>query len=302
MSGVIVEVSARVFAIPLECPCCGAAPDSELTIAPRPGASQAGEQPARGLEFPYCQSCKAHVTAWASASSTASGVAFLGILAGVVTGAFTRVAIGAVVAGGSIPFAMAIAARRRARARSACGPACASPDTAVTYLGTSGGVRAFSFESPTYTARFAEQNTAVLTNVGPELRRLIEGHRVARLVVPTPAAPVTVVAAPLTVDEWIGRLDAAPGRIARRSTLARALEATPEPDERARLLTAASRLEVAPVVDQLDERSSVAARRRLLEAAIADARADNLIDELRDHVVRELEARLRAIPGAGPPR
>ncbi|HEU4727106.1 MAG TPA: hypothetical protein VFT22_04435 [Kofleriaceae bacterium] len=295
MSGVIVEVSARAFAIPFECPCCGAAPDSELTIAPPAGANQGAERPARGLEFPYCRSCIAHVTAWTAAGTTASGVAFLGIVAGVIAGAFIGIAIGAVVAGASIPLAMAIAARRRARAQAACGPACASPGTAVRYLGTSGGVRAFSFESPTYTARFAEQNAAVLTGVGADLRRLVEGHRVARLVVPTPAAPVTVVSAPLTVDEWIGRLEAAPGRVARRSILPRALEATPEPDQRARLIAAASRLEIAPVLAQIDERSSAAVQRRQLEAAISDASADNLIDELRDHVVHELEARLRAL-------
>jgi hypothetical protein len=49
------------------------------------------------------------------------------------------------------------------------------------------------------------------------------------------------------------------------------------------------------VLAQLDDRSSAAARRRQLEAAIAHARADNLSDELRDAVLRELEARLRAL-------
>jgi hypothetical protein len=68
-----------------------------------------------------------------------------------------------------------------------------------------------------------------------------------------------------------------------------------EPDDRRRLLAAACRLELAPVLDRIDDRSSAAARRGQLEAAIADARADNLSDELRDAVVRELEERLAAV-------
>jgi hypothetical protein len=296
MSGVIVEVSARAFAIPFECPCCGAAPDGELTIAPpRTAASRDGDDPARGLEFPYCRRCVAHATAWSAASTTASGVALLGIAAGAVVAVAARVAIGVAVAAASIPVAMAVGARRRARAKAAVGPACASPGTAVTYLGMSGGVRAFSFESPTYTARFAEQNAAALTRVGAELRALLEGHRIARLVVPTPAAPATIVSAPPTVAEWIVRLEAAAGRVARRTTLARALEVAHDPEDRDRLIAAATRLELAPVLAQLDDRSSAAARRRQLEAAIAHARADNLGDELRDAVLRELEARLRAL-------
>jgi len=296
MSGVIVEVSARAFAIPFECPCCGAAPDSELTIAPpRAAASRDGDDAARGLEFPYCRRCAGHATAWAAAGATASAVALVGIAAGAVVAVAARLAIGVAVVAGSIPLAMAIGARRRARARAALGPACASPGIAVSYLGAAGGVRAFSFESPTYTARFAEQNAAALTKVSAQLRSLIEGHRIARLVVPTPAAPVTVVSAPPTAAEWVARLEAATGRVARRNTLARALEVAHEPGDRDRLIAAATRLELAPVLDQLDDRSSTAARRRQLAAGIAHVRADNLSDELRDAVLRELEARLRAL-------
>jgi hypothetical protein len=237
----------------------------------------------------------AHATVWSAASTTASGVVFMGISIAAVVAVATRIGIGVAVAGCSIPIAMVVGAQRRAHAKAAVGPACASPGIAVTYLGAPGGVRAFSFESPTYTARFAEHNAAALTRVSAELRRLIEGHRIARLIVPTPASPVSVVSAPPTVAEWIARIEAQAGRIARRNTLARALEAAHEPEDRDRLVAAASRLELAPVFDQIDERSSTAARRRQLEAAIAGVRADNLSDELRDAMLRELEARLRAL-------
>ncbi len=296
MSGVLVEVSARTFAIPFECPCCGAAPDAEITVAPpRSGASRAADDAVRGLEFPYCRLCVGHATAWSEASTATSGVALLGIAAGIVVAVTSRVAVGLAVIGCAIPVAMVIGTSRRARAKASCGPACASPGHAVAYLGWSGTARAFSFESPTYTARFAEQNAAHLTNVSARLRALLEGHRVARLVVPTPAAPVTVVSPPPTLAQWIAKLEAAPGRVARRNLLQRALDSAHEPDERRQLVAAACRLELAPVLDEIDDRTSHAARRQQLEAAIAHARADNLADELRDAVLYELEARLQAL-------
>lgn len=294
MSGVIVEVSGRTFAIPYECPCCGAAPDSELTIAPPRTAASRDDEP-RGVEFPYCHACAGHAAAWSRAGSASSGVMLVGIVAGVVVAAAWRVAPGLAVIGCAVPIALVVGRSRRARARAGLGPACASPGNAVAYLGASGSGRTFAFESPTYTARFAEQNAAQLSNVSAQLRSLMEGHRIARLVVPTPATAVTVVAPPPTAAGWIARLEAAPGRVARRNTLARALDAIHEPDDRGRLLAAASRLELAPVLDRIDDRSSAAARRGQLEAAIADARADNLSDELRDAVVRELEVRLAAV-------
>jgi hypothetical protein len=218
-----------------------------------------------------------------------------GIAVGVVVAAAWRVVLGLAVVGCAIPIALAVGRSRRARAKAGCGPACASPGIAVAYLGATVSGRMFAFESPTYTARFAEQNAARLSNASAQLRTLVEGHRIARLVVPTPAAAVTVVAPPPTADDWLARLEASPGRVACRNTLSRALEVIHEPDDRRRLIAAASRLELAPVLDRIDGRSSAAARRRQLEAAIADLRADNLTDELRDAAVRELEVRLAAL-------
>jgi hypothetical protein len=295
-SAIIVELAARWFAIPFECPCCGAAPDGELTAAPRAGASRGADTSSEaGIEFPYCLRCLAHAAAWADATATASGVALIAISTGLVVALAGRIAIGATIAVSSIPLAMAAGALARARARAACGPACASPGHAVTYLGSAGGIRAFSFESPTYTARFAEQNASALTNAGPQLRALIEGHRVARLAVPTPAAPATVVGPPPTIADWLAKLEAQTSRVARRNTLSRALEVAHDAGDRRRLVVAACRLELAPLVDKIDERSSAAVRRHQLEAAIAQVRADNLDDELRDALLHELETRLRAV-------
>lgn len=296
MSGVTVEISTRTFAIPYECPCCGAAPDGEITVAlPRAVASRAADDIARTLAFPYCRPCLEHANAWSDAGTTASAIVLAGIAAGVVAGIAARLAFGFAVIACAIPLAMAVGGSRRSRARAGCGPACASPGPAVAYLGGSGSARTFAFESPTYTARFAEQNADRLSNPSAQLRALLEGHRVARLVVPTPAAPVTVISPPPTVADWIARLEAAPGRVARRNTLARALDVAHELADRHRLLASACQLELADLLARLDDRSSVAARRGQLEAAIAEVRADNLADELRDAMLRELEACVRAL-------
>lgn len=296
MSGVIVEVSARMFAIPFECPCCGAAPESEMTIAlAASAAGHLGTGPIHRVEFPYCQACIAHVTAWSSARTLATGIAYLGIVTGIFLAAAVRVAIGLAVVGCAVPIAIAIGTWLRSRAKASLGPACASPGTAVAFVGWSGGVSSFSFESPTYTARFAEQNTPALVNISARLHALLEGHRVARLVVPTPAAAVTVVAPPPTVDEWIAKLEASPSRIARRNTLQRALDSVPEPEDHHRILAAACQLEIAGLLAKIDNRSSTGARRLQLEAAILHVRGDNLTDELRAAVLRELEARVQAL-------
>ena len=272
MSGILVEVSGRTFSIPFECPCCGAAPDGELTVAP-PRDHRSDDDPPRGVDFPYCRACLEHATAWSRAGAAASSVMFVGVAAGATVAVFTRVVVGLAVVGCAIPIAMAVGRSRRARARASLGPACAAPGNAVAYLGAPGSVRRFSFESPTYTARFAELNAAQLHNASPQLRTLVEGHRIARLVVPTPAAAVTVVAPPPTVADWQVRLEAAPGRVARRNILARALEVVHEPDDRERLIGAASRLGLAPMLDRIDDRSSAAARRNQLEARLRGLRS-----------------------------
>ncbi len=295
MSGAIVEIAGGAFAIPFECPCCGAAADSDLTVLPRSATGHVFDGPVPGIEFPYCSACVAHARLWSGASLEAANLGLIGIVVGGIVALASHIALGLIVAGTAIVIAMVVATRRRALGKARCGPACASPDIAVAYRGWSGGVTQLSFESPTYTARFAEQNAAELVNVSAALHALLEAHRIARLVVPTPAAAVSVVAAPPTVAEWIAMFEDAPSRFARRHRLQYALDVFHEPEDRDRLIASACRLELAPVLDKLEPRSSLTARRRQLEAAISQFRGGNLGRELRDAVVRELDAQLRAL-------
>jgi hypothetical protein len=292
-SGVVVEVSARKFAVPFECVCCGAAPETDVRITHTRTAKQRALETTRGLSFPYCARCEQHVVAWEAAGVPSAGVTVLGILVGIVLGIVVRWYLGLVVALAAAAAALVLATKRRERAAGLCGPACATPAKGVVYMGWSGTVNAFSFASPTYTARFADQNDKKLVNVSSALRRLLDGYHKARLAVPTPATAVSVVTKPPTVLEWIARIESFKGSVARRNALERALEVIHEPKDRHELVLAASRIEIAAVLDHVDRLSSHIAKKRRLQKAIEDIRADNIPDELQDAELRELETRLR---------
>ena len=290
----MVEVSARTFEVPFECPCCGATPDTELGISvTRTSGRPVGRDTARALDFPYCGRCAGHVGIWESAGMRSAGVIVTGIVAAVVVSLATRFVIGAIVFVAAILFAWSLGSARRAAARAGTGPSCASPGRALAYLGWSGTTSAFSFESPTYAARFAEQNTKHLTHVGDRLRKLIEGHRIARLAVPTPAAPQLVVPPPAGVNDWIQRIERSRSAVERRNTLSRALDVARDAGERAQLLEAASRIELAPIMGRVDGLSSAGAKKHGLQKAIDRIRADNIPEELAAEQIRRLEARLR---------
>lgn len=289
MAGMIVEVSARTFTIPYECPCCGAAPDTEIVIPVERG--KAGSS-ARGLDFPYCRRCLGHAHAWETAGVASAGVMVGGLLAGVIAALAIHPVAGGVVFAAAIPLAWFLATTRRARARAGCGPSCASPGKALAYLGWSGRATAFAFESPTYAARFAEANPRTLVDASPQLKQLLEGHRVARLAVPTPAAAVSAVPPAATVAEWIARIEGSRGPVERRHTLQRALGAVHDAEGRGELLRTTSRLELASILRRLESVSEPSAHQALVRQALDDVRTDNLPDDLRAVVLQELEARV----------
>jgi hypothetical protein len=205
----------------------------------------------------------------------------------------TRLVIGAIAFAAAALLAWSFGAARRSAARAALGPSCASPDRALAYLGWSGTTSAFSFESPTYAARFAEQNEKHLIQIDAQLRKLLEGHRIARLAVPTPAAAHLVVPPPASVHEWISRIERSRSTVERRNTLRRALDAAHEEADRAQLLEAASRIELAPILGRIDGLASPGARKHQLQRAIEEIRADNIPEELQAAEVQQLESRLR---------
>lgn len=284
MGAVIVELAARKFALPFECPCCGAPPDTEHRVT--------AKTTRQSLEFPYCQRCVAHLRKWDD-----SGVASAGIMVLAITGA-----IGAAIAG-SILIALVIFVAaaslawwlrqsRRAGAKAGCGESCATPGQAVTYNGWSGATNSFSFASPTFAARFAEANPTIVANETPQLRKLLDGYRKARLAVPTPAVAAGVAPPPMTARDWEARLEATRGTVARRIQLQRALEMIEDTRPRRELIQTVARIELAPLLDKLQRLSSPAAKRSLLATAIEQIRTDNIPDELQAAELEKLQARL----------
>lgn len=283
MAAVIVELAARKFTLPAECPCCGAPPDSELAVT-----AQATRQ---SLAFPYCARCVSHLQIWETSGVASAGLMVLVILAAIglaVAGMFL-LAIGVFVAGASL--AWVLRSSRRAAAKTACGESCATSGQAVTYLGWANATHRFSFASPTFAARFAEANQTLLANETPQLRKLLDGYRKARLAVPTPAVAAGVAPPPLTARDWIARLESTSGTVMRRIALQRALEMVEEPHQRRELIQAVARIELAPLLDKLRQ-SSPAAKRAVLTAAIRQIREDNIPDELQAAELEKLEARL----------
>jgi len=291
-TGVIVEVGARRFAVPFECPCCGAAPDSELGIPLTPVKDRpVAPETAHELGFPYCRACIEHALRWDSSTNVETGVKVLGLLVGLALGLAIHLAVGAIVVAVAIGLAVLLGRARRAQAKAACGPACASPGVAVAYHGWSGNASTLVFESHVYAARFAEQNGPKLVNTSAQLRKVLEGHKLARLAVPTPAAAVRTLPAAADVSEWIARIEGTPGRVARLDLLQRALDACPDAADRQALIAAASRLEVTALVAKIAPLSG-STKTRAVQKAIVETRADNIPEELRDEVVRQLETRL----------
>lgn len=290
----LVEVSSRRFTIPFECPCCGAVPNAELLIplTGAPGRTVARDT-AHAVLVPYCQRCIGHVSQWEAAGVASAAVILAGLIAGIVLAIAVHVVVGIGVLVVAAPIAWVARKVRRDRAKATMGASCADPGRAVGYLGWSGTTSAFELASHTYTARFAEANPTIVAAATLQLTKLLEGHRLARLAVPTPAATVTVPP-PATVGDWVVRLEATNGTVARRATLQRALDALTESGERQLVIQTAMKLEVASLVADLEGLGATVKQQRL-QRAIDDVRADNIPEPLQAAVLFDLEARLRAL-------
>lgn len=291
-----VEVSARKFAIPFECPCCGEAPDGELRVpldrtAGRPVAGDSTS----ALDFPYCKRCIGHVAGHESAGVPSAGVMAVGIIAGGSLALATNLWVGLAVFVAAIPVAWWVRRARRARAKAACGPSCAAVDRAVAYHGWTGNLSSFSFHSLTYAARFAEQNADRLVNVSPQLQKLLDGHKLARLAVPTPAVAASTVPPPLGVREWVARIEGAAGTVARRKAFQQATEMLGDIRDRQQVILAATTIELAPILARIDAVAAPALQQQELRAAITAIRADNIPEALQAGMIYQLEQRLRAL-------
>jgi len=291
MQGTKVEVTSRRFAVPLDCPCCGATPDAEISVAlARRARDRASSDSARGVDFPYCRFCVDHVERWESGGVVSAGLIVLGLVVGAGVAAVSSPVIGVTAAVAAIVFAAVLATSRRGQAKRAMRESCSAPGRAIEYLGWDGSASGFRFDSISYAAKFAEQNSSKLVE-DPTIRKLLERYKLARIAVPTPAAAVAIPP-PLDVGDWIAKIAKTTGRVARRGELSRALEAFREPREREQVIRAVSAIELAALLAPLEQLASAADKQRHLRTAIEQVRYDNIPDELQQEMLRDLEGRL----------
>ena len=288
---ILVELSSRRFAYPVECPCCGSEPDAELVIPRKASKRTVAPDSAKALTFPYCRRCVEHVVTAERGGMTAAAVTLLGLIAGAVIGVLAGVLLGLAVAAAAIAAAALTAKRSAQRAKAQGRGSCAATRPAVVYLGWSGTTSAFTFASASYTAKFAEQNASALAATSAALKRLLDGFKVARLQVPTPAAASRTVPPARDLDEWLAYIARQPSRVLQRIALARALEMIDDEAGRKRLIDDTCRTELARFLTRI-ERLARASKRRELQQAIAELRADNVPDALRDAELRILEGAL----------
>ncbi len=302
---IVVEVSARKFGMPWDCPCCGAEADSEREFSfTRTTGKRVIRSTTRGLAFPYCTPCIAHVNRWESAPLAAGLVLLVGIVVGVIAAASAGAGGFAIVFAVSLPLALVASYRRRRAARAMQKSGCTCPGAAVGYLGWNGSVSGFAFVSTTYAIEFAKRNARNLINVGPDLRRLLQSapeptstapKAIAVPIAPAKSADLAASSGRDRVLDWIARIEGYKGPVARRNALQRALEEVTDPAAQRDLVLAASKIEVAAVLAKVETLATGAAKRRCLEKAIADVREDNIPDELQVEELRELEARLTEV-------
>jgi len=277
--GVGVEVASRKLSIPFECPCCASAPDAELRLR--------GRDPQQSLVFPYCGECLAHVRRWQTAVEVAMTIVATGSVLGAIASALFGMEIGLAVFACAVPVAVIAGALRRRSARGHCKPGCIAPGPAVDYGGWTGTTSKLSFTSRAYAVKFASANSRHLSDVAPTLRRLIE----SRLAKGTHEQLSQVRG----LAGWIAMLEQHQVPVARRHAVASALAELTDPYERQQIVLAASRIEVGAVLDKVDHTTSVASKRKLLQRAIEELRADNVPDELQAEELRQLEERLRSL-------
>ncbi|GEM_PF-4842264 len=290
MSGVLVEVSSRRFAIPHECPCCGAIPDAELVV-PVIG-TRAARTSAKALDLPSCKRCNQHIAA-SEAAGIASAAALLAGLVAAIVGTIVLGPIGLVAIPVALVLAFVLVTRRRRAAELMRGPSCAAAGKAIAYFGWSGTTTALELASPTYAARLAEHNEKILHAPTPRLRALIQGHARARVAVPSAVAPVAEP--PSTVDAWIAKLSSATGPAARRHLMVRALGAFTDDASRMALVDAVAKIDLAPTYAKLAKASSLEDRAKVLAEAIARVTADNVPELVQDYELRELEKKLNSL-------
>lgn len=306
-----VSVSGRKLAFPGACCCCrGDADSSILATATRTTGKRVIRTQTQSWTFPCCAACVGH----ARKSKTESGWVAM-MLIGFISGPFFFLGpnswAGFVLllfgAGGILG-----AALQRRDARAVMKPTCGDLGPPVQYLGWSGTFHALAFSNTAYAGLFALENRARLLDVDAGVRAAMAEASVAvaaeagARASATPASSLAQQERPSAdvaneeelIHGAIVKIEKQKGPASRRSALDAALTTLASKDARDRLLLEASRIEVRAVLDKVDGLKTKSAKKRHLDEALANIRADQVPDALQQREIGILEEALREVDEA----
>lgn len=306
-----VSVSAQKISIPRQCACCGKEPDTELTVsASKATGKRVVKTRTNSWDFPYCSRCLQH----ARVVESQNYFVLLGIAAGIVLllALYQTPALGFLAL--LVCFVAAILIqqkrnrKRQEKLKELVSASCATSTYAVKYLGWQGSIQHFDFASKDFAAQFMRSNLAKLINLSPEARNLLSQPVLDTPVMATtpsessdalatPAAERTTESATEygTLLKWINKIESSKGPATRRAAVAAALKSIQDEDQRHKLLLEASKIEVAATLDKVDGLKTKSAKKRVLQAAIQELKADSVSDELQVQLLEMLESEMHQV-------
>ena len=139
----LVELSGQRFTFPQQCACCGGYPNTTLTAAhSKTTGKRVVKTKTWSWQFPYRESCVAHVKAWknSTAIGCSVGVVLLLISFGVgnETAQIVTILLGLI-------FTVIVIFMQRTKAQNMCAATCTTPQPAVGYLHWHGSFHSFTF-------------------------------------------------------------------------------------------------------------------------------------------------------------
>lgn len=169
-----VDVSGSILSFPVECACCGVAPDSNLTIsAGRSWGKRVIHNEARVWEIPYCTPCLEHVQRFHDAGTYARAATVMSLGAAVLMGYLEGVYWGIGVAVGLIALTIFIYGRLLKLAESHSNHGCVGLDQAISYSEWSGSLHSFEIGSSKFARDFMLINERKLVNLSPQAADLL---------------------------------------------------------------------------------------------------------------------------------
>lgn len=277
-----VDLSGQVLTIPRQCSCCGGtATEVFIASATKTKGKRVVTSTTREWRFPHCQACQSHLTAYRSGTAPAILLLIVGgVLAFLVYWVFLIVAvIGAIV----------FIVLGHARGEAARTQECTTAGVPVRFIGWHGTVQSFEVTSRDYAAALLAANARKAINLTEESREALSGAIAGQIKARLIESPSVIETREAIAARWVVKLEGQRGAASRRAVLAEALSVVSDAKMREQLMLEASRIEVEAVLAKVDGLKTATAKRRHLQAALEELKADKVSDELQAKQIKWLE-------------